>query len=386
MKWMFEAHNVDVISSLLEEKTVSITIDDRSKLPLDYYSLGYCIAHSKCKWVVLLHVDIGEEEVKMLMAGASTRHKTSSRFCDDISWPNLFGIQVLNLGFWSKMNWRLDTLFAHLSLESLIISCTGNGVLVFEDCDAIGLHIKSTTCLKELCIAHCTDYLANEGIEVISEALSDNQSLPLERLKLNFYGTFTDTAADCLTQFITNTTTLQHLTICYCRFSAPGLLALVQALHQNSTLQEKSLKTLKVTVNSDNEANDFAQLLVEYPYMLDDIDNQYFYNIISDFGAVALAQALHHNCTLEDLYLSNNRISDDGAVALAQALHHNSTLEILDLSGNDGIGKEGTYQLVQALTVNTSITYHGLTLPWKCKEYATQCTQYNTVKSRIRFW
>ena len=31
--------------------------------------------------------------------------------------------------------------------------------------------------------------------------------------------------------------------------------------------------------------------------------------------------------------------SDGGAVALAQAHHHNSTLERLDLLGNDALGK-----------------------------------------------
>ena len=116
----------------------------------------------------------------------------------------------------------------------------------------------------------------------------------------------------------------------------------------------------------------------------------------SDLRTVALAQVLHHNFNLERLYLSNNNISDAGAVALAQALHHNSTLEKLHLYGNDAIGKEGTHQLVQALTVNTSITnttsYHsydggaGLILPRRCKKHATQCTQYNTVKDRIFFF
>ena len=110
-------------------------------------------------------------------------------------------------------------------------------------------------------------------------------------------------------------------------------------------------------------------------------------NSISDAGAVALAQALHHNSTLTKLVLSNNSISAAGAVALAQALHHNSTLTWLNLSGNDGIGEEGTHQLVQALTVNTSISeYHGLSLPRRCEEYAKQCPQCHTVRNRIRFY
>ena len=456
VNWMFEAHSDDVISSLLGRKTVSITTES-SVLPLDYYSLGYCITHSKCQWVLSLYEDIGEEEVRMLMAGASTRQETRGKVvglrgvalykplsmsaesvnmsftqwksvlhlydllvpCDGITWPDFSGLRVLALRIKSKLNWRLDTLLPHLSLESLTISFTGDGGLVFEDCVAIGKHIKSTTCLKELYITHYTGLIVrdDEVMEVISEALADNQSLPLERLELECYSTFMDTAADCLAQFITNTTNIQHLIIHYCKFSAHGLLALAQALHHNSTLQEKSLKRLIVTVNGDNEAKDYAQLLVEYAYMVDNINKQYLHNIsdagaaaiaqalhhnstlkeldlsnsISDAGAVALAQALHHNCTLKDLNLSNNRISDVGVVALAQALYHNSTLKMLDLSGNDAIGKEGTHQLVQALTVNTSLTkvtsyYGGLTLSRRCEEYATQCTHYQKVKSRIRFW
>ena len=504
VNWMFEAHSDDVISSLLEGKTVSITTDDRSMLSLDYYSLGYCIAHSQCQWVLSLDEEIGEEEVRMLVGGTSTRQEASGRVvglrgwwnrttdcympplistegqnmlltqwksvlhlhelqlnlpvpcdgitCDGIPWPDLSGLRVLTLGIEDTKNWRLDSLLPHLSLESLTI-VTGQGHLLLEDCDAIGLYIKSTTCLKELCVT-CLEFpitIDDKGMEVISEALSDNQSLPLERLKLDFWGTFTDTAADCLIQFITNTTTLQHLTIHWCTFSLHGLLALVQALHHNSTLQEKSLEKLIVTVDGDNEAKDYAQLLVEYPYMVDiinyDIQEGCIHNIsdvgavalaqplhhystlkwldlsknnISDDGAVALAQALHHNSTLKRLDLSNNNISDGGAVALAQALHHNSTLKWLDLSnnnisgggavalaqalhhnstlkrlnlsGNDAIGEEGTHQLVQALTVNTSITKEtlcdvgGLILPRRCKEYATQYTQYNTVKDRIRFF
>ena len=404
INWMFEAHIDDVISSLLERKTVSITIES-SMLPLDYYSLGYCIAHSKCQWLLSLNEYISEEEVRMLMAGASTRQETRGKVVglrgvnpyklsaeglnmlftqwksllhhyelhmelqatlDNIRWPDFSGLRVLNLRImklenWIPGTWGLDTLLPHLSLESLTISCTGNDGLVFEDCVAIGLHVKSTTCLKELCFTHSAGKIPvdDEVMEVISEALSNNQSLPLERLELMCHGTFTNTGADCLVQFITNTTTLQHLTIHYCRFSAHGLLALAQALHHSSTLQEKNLKELMFAVNGDNEANDFAKLLIEYPYMADSIDYQYFHNI-----------------------------SDVGAAALAQALHHNSNLKRLNLSGNDAIGKEGTHQLIQSLA---SITKEdrgylgGLTLPKRCEKYATQCTQYKSVKDKIRF-
>ena len=142
--------------------------------------------------------------------------------------------------------------------------------------------------------------------------------------------------------------------------SDAGTIALAQALHYNSTLRVLDLSN----------------------------------NTISDAGTKALAQVLHCNSTLERLFLSNNNISDAGAVTLPQALYLNSTLKRLWLPGNGAIGKEGTHQLMLALTVNTCITtrdgrdgrhFGGLTLPISCKEYATQCTQYNTVKDRIWF-
>ena len=126
-----------------------------------------------------------------------------------------------------------------------------------------------------------------------------------------------------------------------------GATALAQALHHNSTL-----KTLNLSHNN-----------------------------ISDAGATDLAQALRHNSTLEKLYLSHNNISDAGATDLAQALHHNSTLEKLDLDGNDGIGEEGIRQLVQ--TVNTSV--NRIWLPKRYEAYASQCMEYDAVKTRVGF-
>ena len=151
-------------------------------------------------------------------------------------------------------------------------------------------------------------------------------------------------------RFLAGITELKELHLYNNSISDAGAVALAQALHHNSTLERLHL--------SDNS--------------------------ISNAGAVALAQALHHNSTLKELHLSNTSISDAGAVALAQALHHNSTLERLGLFGNDAIGEEGTHRLVQSLTVNTSIVRHGLSLPKKCTEYATQRREYDTVKDRIK--
>ena len=431
-------------------------------LPLDYYSLGYCISHSQCQWVLELKKEgIDETGAKMLAAGAATRNQTggsvvglkegTSSFlakclsillaesksivcqqkmslklsgqCEShlIAWPDLSALRVLELVISGESDLKLNTLLHHLSLESLTLApVSDDSGLVYEDCMAIGDHITSTTSLKELCILSGTD--DGKGVDAITAALASNQSLPLERLEFECTcnkWTFTATAGDSLAQFITNTTTLKYLSIKGCTFSAHELLVLTRAIHHNSILQTKIVEGYILTVNGDNEAKTLAQLLVECQDLVDGmyspmngkyyircngvsdagavavaqalhhnstLTQLYFSNSsISDAGAVALADALHHNSTLTELNLSNSSISDAGTVALAQTLHHNSTLTRLDLYGNDGIGEEGTHQLLQALTVNTSISWNGLCLPIRCNKLATKFRLYFTVKSRMGF-
>ena len=207
----------------------------------------------------------------------------------------------------------------------------------------------------------------------------------VDNIDKQYLHNISDAGAVALAQALHHNSTLKDLYLSNNRISDAGAVALAQALHHNSTLKDLYLSNNRI---SDAGAVALAQELHHNSTLKDLYLSN---NRISDAGAVALAQELHHNSTLKDLYLSNNRISDAGAVALAQSLHHNSTLKVLDLSGNDAIGKEGIHHLVQALTVNTSIAkvnsyYGGLTLPRRCMEYATQCTQYKAVKDKIRFW
>ena len=369
VNWMFEAQSDDVIALLLEQKRIDYFIDSSNMLPMDYYSLGYCIAHSQCQWVLSVEEEKEEEEVeerwRMLGAGASTSdggqggkivgleifspimstfdmlftewksilqlHQLSLDLfipCDEITWPDLSQLRVLQLEICTSAGVKLDSLLPHLSLESLTITgeYDDEAKLEYEDCVAIEHHLINTSTLKHISIS---DF--------------------------------------------------------YC--SASGLLVLARAIHDHPTLQEKELERLYVSrIEGDNEAQDLAQLHNEYPDLVGNVSLEV--TGISNAGAVALAQVLHHNSTLGELDLSNNSISDAGAAALAQALHRNYILRELDLTGNDGIGEEGTCKLVVALTINSSISRYvwgGLTLPRRCEEYATQCPQYHTVKNKINF-
>jgi hypothetical protein len=48
-------------------------------------------------------------------------------------------------------------------------------------------------------------------------------------------------------------------------------------------------------------------------------------------GAIALAEALQFNTTLENISLSENKVGNGGAAALAKALEVNKTLKKMDL-------------------------------------------------------
>ena len=409
--WMFEAQS-DMVNELVQRCWTIKFYNDDLLLPLDCYSLGYCIVHSQCRWV--LGICWGEERVRMLVAGASTKQETTAKVvglhlleeyisteclnvlftewkshlhlhqlslrlphqCDSILWPDLSTLRVLDIEFNRETKWNLNALLSHNSLESLTAH-------VYSDlvCVAIGDYIKSTACrLHELFITSVEPgmlwFVDEEEVEAITAALASNHSLQLEKLELKCKCEFTDTAAEDLAQFITNTTIPCYLTIEQCTITVHGLLVLDRVIQKNPITM--NLRDLTIEMDDDNEAGELDQLLVKYPDMARCINYtgsgddgavalvkalhrsttlqelHLYYSNISNDGAVALAQALYHNSTLEQLDLSNNSISDDGAVALAEALDHNSTLKQLDLS-NNSISDDGAVALAQALHHNSTL-------------------------------
>jgi len=99
-----------------------------------------------------------------------------------------------------------------------------------------------------------------------------------------------------------------------------GIAAIADALHSNETLEQLFLSDCK----------------------------------IGDQGAAAFKEALKVNKTLRTLELALNKIGEQGAISLADALTTNSTLVELDLDNNK-IGQKGTVAFANALTVNATL-------------------------------
>ena len=313
INWMFEGQCCNLLNREYDNKPLTVEMGcEEPMLPMDYYSLGYCIAHSECQWVLDLACveTLDREMIEILVSGANLRSDTCGRVvgfigmdeedetslkteniaelflqlknilnlhelslplsvpCSDFPWPDLSSLRILTLNIQITGELSLHTLLPPLKLESFImqwqcLSLFSAFNLQSNDCEAVGSYIRTSTTLKKLSLLNVD--VNDEGTEVITRALASSP-LSLERLALYGDISFTDTAADYLAQFIRNSTTLQDLKLVLCKFRVGGLRVLAQALHHNSTLKE-DLDKLEVTFDDGRDEEDLEEVLRAFPYM-----------------------------------------------------------------------------------------------------------------------
>ena len=257
-------------------------------------------------------------------------------------------------------------------LEELDLSGTKIGIVGTE---ALAQAIGSNTTLKKLSL--CDNDVGDDGAKALAELLNCStilEELDLSGNKIGSVGT------EALAQAIGSNTTLKKLSLSGNDVGDVGAKALAEVLNCNSILKELDLSCNKI---GDVGAEAFAQA-VGSNTSLKDLD--LYNNDVGDVGAIALAWALHSNSSLEVLNLGWSCIGDSGAKAFAEALHHNSTITHLHLSYNRDIGEEGVHHLIQALTVNDSISENGLILDKKGSECALTFSEYRNVKHKIKWW
>ena len=79
---------------------------------------------------------------------------------------------------------------------------------------------------------------------------------------------------------------------------------------------------------------------------------------MGDAGAVALADAIKINTTVQEIHLSSTIISDDGAVALADAIKINRTVTKIDLMCNPTIIGLARWLLVKLSKLTRAWKYY----------------------------
>ena len=213
VNWMFESQSEDIMSLILSENKVRFEADKDNMLPMDYYSLGYCISHSKCHWLLSLTGKRGlsKEKIEMLAKGTTGsvdagrvigleyvseyQSRNLEFFCvelkrvlhlhqlslklgmqaDVVSCPEFPTLRVLEIDFYSQMG----GINLPPSLNSLYINCIS---LEPNESQSIAKFLSSSPHLKEL---NLNFYFDERKMEPIFKALATNESLKLERLELH---------------------------------------------------------------------------------------------------------------------------------------------------------------------------------------------------------
>ena len=415
VNWLFEAQSETAMSLILGEVEVEFKASKSHMSPMDYYSLGYCISHSQCQWVLLLtgRMEISKEKIKMLADGArevtgggkvvGLGDEVLSHLNEDklnllyTEWKNILCIQKWSIKEEPSV-WPDSSELRELELCSI----------TDKNIELLITLIKKSSSLKKVSISMSVDASesAHKLLELV-QTLDHHPTLQEKSVKELAYRVTTDVDVHALSQlcsidFVSMRTEfisyigglsddgvvvlaeiLQHkygsmkLNLSNGGTNDDGTVSLAKALHHNSTIH-----TLILLGNKSGDKGAVALAdAIHHNSTLQSLDLDI--NRIGDKGAVALADALQHNSTLQRLELRHNSIGDDGAVVLAEALRENQSLQELYLYHNDGIGDRATCKFVEALTQNSSINKVGV--PRWCKEYATKCQNYHHVQTKLSF-
>ena len=369
--WLFESQNSELLQSLFQNHIASFTFTSKM-LPLEYYSVGYCIAHSHSKWSLTFVRDTEKEKVNMLLKGANTGDiqqcsvaiKTTKpvssenldlllacfsgcmeelylRVMTPLSLPHLSALRILELRFGGKAD---ISALSFPVLESLtVIRTTRN---------AINPNTEKTLCKLPLSSSivqfHFESNVSDQSMEEIVKSLGDNTAIELRSLKIESDCIFTTIATQCVAKGIARSPVLQCLINilkdvdilaeglnnniavplnsldieCKCTFTTTGTRSLVQFITSTTTLQY-----LKLHIDTFEDVDMFAKGLsdnIALPLKSLDIDYKCTFTTTA---TRSLVQFITRSTTLQYLRIGHVTFSAQGLIELTEAIHHCSKLQ-----------------------------------------------------------
>ena len=312
-----------------------------STTPFDFFSLGYCIAHSKCIWTLEL-CSSSPEKIEMFFLGVTSPFQASSCVRNlKLSWNALqknikllrklplYGTRNLDLSY-CGLNGEALQILGHTiipgmdSLESLNIFCNpvGRGETV-ELLQALWVKHLHTLNLRGL-ILGCDDIRALAPLVAPQEG------------------------------------SLRELTIGSREMEAPDVEKMLTVLFAESSLQSLTLYDIDLQLSTDY----FAELLEKNP----NLQTLELFRCNQRFPTVC-AKALCKNTILETF---GTVIEKDIADVLSEVLRINKSLKKLNfattsygIQTRDNIDKDGAAVLIDALQYNQ--TLQKMTLPHNLK-------------------
>ena len=364
---LFEAQNANLLqklrnSQILKFENKSSFIDSRG--PFAFYMLGYCVAHSNCKWDILME-EIEYEEARMFIRGtenciASNCGKIISL---DVYYVDLMSVPLTNLPLrllteltklatYAEGGWNdLAELVLHApQLRELDLRCCtfppGSAVQLFNS--LCSLHSFTTLDASERDPYFTDEYdLYPEDCQALGKLLSSSKSLT----KLDIHSrSLADSESGI--EYISNglkQSTLHDLDISRCGLDSNGAHLIADALCYNDTLRELHMSYNPI---GDDGATTLANMLIRNQ-ILQTLDMESC--DITELGPIKLAEALCFNSTIMKIKLSGNTIKDQGVYALAQMLTRNQILNFFELQHCD-ITELGAIKLAEALCLNSTLT------------------------------
>ena len=279
VNWLFEAQSETAMSLILREGEVKFVASKRHMSPMDYYSLGYCISHSQCQWVLQLEskMELTKERIKLLADGAR-----------DVNGEG----KVVELE---------DKVLSHLKGDKI---------------DMLFTEWNKFLCLRKVSVNDCG--ISNEGAKSLANVLHHNSTIHT----LNMWGNeIGDEGAIALADALHHNCTLKLLNLSSNSIGNKGVSALADALHHTSTLQSLYLSNNRITGKG---AVGLAEAL-QHNCTLQSLDLSR--NRITDEGAVALAGALLKSQSLQRLDLDGNSgIGDRATGKIVEALTQNPSI------------------------------------------------------------
>ena len=305
--WMYEGGDTEAVSNLLASHESIEVRSSHEWSPLDYFVVGYSIAHSQSKWKLYFSNSyMGNEGIEMFSKGLMKMRAvtwngeiTSADFsyCDIHSIEHFVNIPHPILQKFIKLDFRdnkLDVISSTLLSELLT---------------------RALTSLRTLLLNYSG--ITSEGAVQLSAGLAINKSLTKLELRGDPIG---DIGAASIGDVIKNKAVLEDLNIRNCEITSEGAVQLSAGLAVNKSI---------------------TKLLL-------------YSNPIGDIGAVSIGDAIKTNALLAHLDIANCEITSQGCIHIAAALSENSTLLRLDMEGN-AIGVEGAKAMSEMLEKNISL-------------------------------
>ena len=409
--WLFEAQNVEYISSVLKKDVFSI--DDLST-PFEAYALGYCVAHSNLQWKLsrfredstimeMLIRGLQAEETQCIGAlyevNIDINESTQEFFKPTvlIKFFRRITCRITSLSFLSGVSTELVKDLASCFKEIEIIA--KNNKIKVEHCKALGEFIRSFTSLRHFTM----DILPpDEGqsaelvvdvsscLEPIVTALGQNTSLE----SVSFpNGLFLLAALTALMRTGRSELYPRVLQLLHVRFDdKDGTLFLGKDYthHPNTTakyLSPAKIRSLYIKhlpcryVGDTSFLSDMCSLsklvislcnlsgnnikegfLVHCKGKASDEEARSLVDVEGGSGT----EQSNKTCTLEHIELTDCYIGPEEAQHLAQALRVNTSVKTLKLNGNHQLDGEGAKALAEMLggnvaessgTVNTTLEH-----------------------------